>query len=251
MGYLICEKCGGYYELQSGESPDDFSDECECGGKLIYSETLEVLGETDRIEGTEDVEGKKKVEDTGDVKGSVEVEYPEEVEETEKIEDAEETQIIQQESSENQEATPSYEYEPPIKKRGESIEEYKATFEARSQLNDLKRASDVQEILDVKGSYLIKGKGAGDSLKVIDEGIETGDGQFIRFEDIISIKAEENETSRKSGFKSLFSRDILIAASKRDLIIKSSEGEIELKDVWKKDAEKLVSFVNRRLIKIN
>lgn len=41
MGYLVCEKCGGYYELQYGESPDDFSDKCECGGKLVYSENLE------------------------------------------------------------------------------------------------------------------------------------------------------------------------------------------------------------------
>ncbi|BDZ70373.1 protease htpX [Methanobacterium petrolearium] len=39
-GYLICEKCGGYYELQPGESPDDFTDECECGGKLEYVKTL-------------------------------------------------------------------------------------------------------------------------------------------------------------------------------------------------------------------
>jgi len=37
-GYLICDKCGGYYKLQSGESPDDFSRECECGGKLAYKE---------------------------------------------------------------------------------------------------------------------------------------------------------------------------------------------------------------------
>ena len=36
MGYLICEKCGGYYELQSGERPEDF-DKCNCGGQLIYS----------------------------------------------------------------------------------------------------------------------------------------------------------------------------------------------------------------------
>jgi len=41
MGYLVCEKCGGYYELQDGESPNDFSDKCECGGKLVYSENLE------------------------------------------------------------------------------------------------------------------------------------------------------------------------------------------------------------------
>jgi len=39
-GYLICDTCGGYYELQPGESKDDFSDECECGGKIRYSKTL-------------------------------------------------------------------------------------------------------------------------------------------------------------------------------------------------------------------
>lgn len=36
MGYLICEKCGGYYELQPGEHPEDF-DRCNCGGQLVYS----------------------------------------------------------------------------------------------------------------------------------------------------------------------------------------------------------------------
>ncbi len=36
MGYLVCEKCGGQYELAENEVPDDFSDKCECGGKLTY-----------------------------------------------------------------------------------------------------------------------------------------------------------------------------------------------------------------------
>jgi hypothetical protein len=40
MPYLICSKCGGYYELEEDESPEDF-DRCHCGGKLIYSENLE------------------------------------------------------------------------------------------------------------------------------------------------------------------------------------------------------------------
>jgi len=40
-GYLVCESCGGYYELQSGESPEDFSDVCECGGELLYKMSLE------------------------------------------------------------------------------------------------------------------------------------------------------------------------------------------------------------------
>jgi hypothetical protein len=34
--YLECDKCGGKYELETGKSPDDYSDECECGGKLSY-----------------------------------------------------------------------------------------------------------------------------------------------------------------------------------------------------------------------
>lgn len=36
MGYLVCDKCGGYYKLQPGESPENFGDQCECGGKLNY-----------------------------------------------------------------------------------------------------------------------------------------------------------------------------------------------------------------------
>jgi hypothetical protein len=42
MPYLVCEKCGGYYKLQDGESPDDFLDKCECGGDLKYSNALNI-----------------------------------------------------------------------------------------------------------------------------------------------------------------------------------------------------------------
>jgi hypothetical protein len=38
--YLVCDTCQGVYELQSGEKPEDFSDECECGGKLTYSNNI-------------------------------------------------------------------------------------------------------------------------------------------------------------------------------------------------------------------
>jgi hypothetical protein len=40
MGYLICNKCEGYYQLQEGESPKDF-DRCQCGGTLEYVEEIE------------------------------------------------------------------------------------------------------------------------------------------------------------------------------------------------------------------
>lgn len=37
LNYLVCNKCGGYYELQPGESPEEFNLECECGGHLVQS----------------------------------------------------------------------------------------------------------------------------------------------------------------------------------------------------------------------
>ncbi|MDO9044257.1 MAG: zinc ribbon domain-containing protein [Methanobacteriaceae archaeon] len=40
MAYLVCEDCGGYYELQKGESADSF-DKCECGGKLNSIEKID------------------------------------------------------------------------------------------------------------------------------------------------------------------------------------------------------------------
>lgn len=42
MGYLVCEKCGGYYELKEGEAIDDFEG-CQCGGKFKFVKTLDEL----------------------------------------------------------------------------------------------------------------------------------------------------------------------------------------------------------------
>lgn len=39
-GYLVCNKCNRYYELQADESPEDFTDQCECGGKLQYQDHI-------------------------------------------------------------------------------------------------------------------------------------------------------------------------------------------------------------------
>jgi len=39
MPYLICESCGGYYELKEDESPEDF-DNCQCGGNLKLVESV-------------------------------------------------------------------------------------------------------------------------------------------------------------------------------------------------------------------
>lgn len=37
-GYLVCDTCQGYYELQPGEKVVDFNRDCDCGGTLEYSE---------------------------------------------------------------------------------------------------------------------------------------------------------------------------------------------------------------------
>jgi hypothetical protein len=61
LSYLICERCGGYYELNEGESPDDF-DRCQCGGKLRYSKTLPNCNAFDSHE-TENIKnGKEEVD---------------------------------------------------------------------------------------------------------------------------------------------------------------------------------------------
>jgi hypothetical protein len=40
MGYLVCDTCHGYYELKNGESPEDFSSNCECGGNLEFKDSI-------------------------------------------------------------------------------------------------------------------------------------------------------------------------------------------------------------------
>lgn len=39
-GAVICENCGGYYLLKKGESPTDLNEECDCGGKLEYIDSI-------------------------------------------------------------------------------------------------------------------------------------------------------------------------------------------------------------------
>ena len=40
MGYLVCEKCGKYYELPEGKSSFNFSKCGDCGGRLRYVDSL-------------------------------------------------------------------------------------------------------------------------------------------------------------------------------------------------------------------
>lgn len=49
MPYLVCDRCGGSYELRKGESPDDFTDKCECGGTLKFVQNLEDDNESQKV----------------------------------------------------------------------------------------------------------------------------------------------------------------------------------------------------------
>jgi ribosomal protein L40E len=42
MRYIICDDCGGYYKLESGESLEDFA-ECQCGGRLRYAQSFKEI----------------------------------------------------------------------------------------------------------------------------------------------------------------------------------------------------------------
>jgi len=58
MGYLICTKCGGYYELREGEVPDDFAS-CKCTGKLKFIATLDDINKI--FSADKDSDGAKEV----------------------------------------------------------------------------------------------------------------------------------------------------------------------------------------------
>jgi len=55
FGFLVCEKCYGFYELQEDELPEDF-DYCQCGGNLVFVDNfdeVENLRDNCRVCGTE------------------------------------------------------------------------------------------------------------------------------------------------------------------------------------------------------
>ena len=43
MGYLICSKCKGYYQITDGQSPGNYTDQCSCGGKIRYVDNLDIV----------------------------------------------------------------------------------------------------------------------------------------------------------------------------------------------------------------
>lgn len=138
-----------------------------------------------------------------------------------------------------------YEDEKLLTKKRKTIQEYGTGLKAKSKRKELKLASDLQEILDIRGSYLVKGKNM--SVQVLNHGLETNDGQLIGFEDITSAEIAEGVQEEKSGFGRLIKTGTSIFDSgKRTLKINHKNGKIVLEDVKKGDAKKLVSFLNQK-----
>lgn len=43
MSYVICKKCGRYFEVKETYSPGDFPWKCECGGSLNYIQDQDMI----------------------------------------------------------------------------------------------------------------------------------------------------------------------------------------------------------------
>jgi len=61
-GYLICDNCNEYYELQPGELPADFTDKCNCGGNLRFVNNIEGLNEN-KVPETKQIDNNSKIGD--------------------------------------------------------------------------------------------------------------------------------------------------------------------------------------------
>jgi hypothetical protein len=58
MGYLTCDNCKSYYELQPGEKPKDFDLKCECGSILKFSRNIDFI-DPNKYKSNEESRGNK------------------------------------------------------------------------------------------------------------------------------------------------------------------------------------------------
>jgi len=78
LPYIVCTKCNGYYKLQEWESLGDF-EECECGGRLIQVDSLDIPYNTERVktivETFKSSKSDEKIDSNGNHKLSISVDY--------------------------------------------------------------------------------------------------------------------------------------------------------------------------------
>jgi len=246
MTYLICERCGGYYQLQEGERVEDFSDECECGGKLFYTENLpeDEEGEIYQDDPNEDT----RYTDEYSEQDPVLVEPPI----NNQIEGVGPQTDYHIEDIEPQADNQSADMRTPQNIQIEDINESITLSEQDKKRKEYKYALELQEILDLRGSYVIKEGVGGQSFKVVPDGIETHNGLFIKFNDIISVEdvSKHRTVEKKSGIAGLISSGhSILSSTRRTLKFRYLEGEIEFKNIKKNEAKRLVSYINRLINK--
>ncbi|CDG65030.1 MAG: hypothetical protein PWQ15_1192 [Methanobacterium sp.] len=243
MTYLICESCGGYYQLKEGERVEDFSDECECGGKLFYTENLpETEEEEIYLDQTESTSCADEYMEQDSVEEKILVNnLSENIVQSDYQND---TESLVNDGSEDIKTTED--------NQTEDIETATKFSQQDKKRKEYKYALELKEILDLRGLYIIKERVGGKSFKVLSEGIETYNGQFIKFTDIISVEDNSKEpiVEKESGIAGLLSYGrSLLSSTHRTIKIRYSEGEIEFKNIKKNDAQRLVSYINRLINK--
>jgi hypothetical protein len=59
-GYMVCDVCKKYYNLQPGELPVDFTNKCNCGGNYKFTMHIKGLNE-DKTSHTKKVDKKSEM----------------------------------------------------------------------------------------------------------------------------------------------------------------------------------------------
>ncbi|BDZ68605.1 zinc ribbon domain-containing protein [Methanobacterium ferruginis] len=227
MGYLVCQNCKGYYELEEDEKPEDFDDECECGGILFFLDSDEQIDD--------------------DLLFNETIICPFCGSETPIIAnfcgECGENIVTLLESVYDDEYTD----EDKSKKKGKSWEEYQAFVLAKAKREAAESVSLVHEVLDEHGYYISKG-GSGKFIALSSEGIEIKGKEFFYYDEIESATLLSNKSNKIVVGLVFFTPLALYASSKKTIqILLKNQQEIRVDDVKKKDAFNCVSYINRRI----
>jgi hypothetical protein len=235
LGYLVCEKCSGYYELKEGESINNF-ESCECGGELTYHNSIEFLNEEENLNnlifcpscGKETpIEGKFCAECGMDLnsKNNLEIES------------------VKQEN--NHYTNESLKQNAVWTMDGYHNKYKKKKIETAINKGNLK----VQKTLEVQGKYDVKGSGDAKIITLLTDGLLIDDTQKIKYKDIIRFESVKNKDKFKEtvGFW-LFLPYYMLVQNYRTLKISFNEGEIELNNVKKNDAINCIGFIREKFL---
>lgn len=97
-----------------------------------------------------------------------------------------------------------------------------------------------------EGNYFITGKGAGDLIHMVNNGIKTGDNQFIPYQNITSIQPKTNISKDTAKFGVI---GVAGGLTLQTVEISFIGGKIIIKDVNKAEADKFIKAVRMKITK--